>query len=69
MHKRDYGFFFSGLKYFGSGNHRGVQISPEKDVRAIGYKLGSLDVLRDDYKYYEYAPDCAGELNGHDGDE
>lgn len=63
-------FFFSGLKYFGSGNHRGFQISPEKDVRAIAYKLGSLDVLRDDYKYYEYTPpDCPGELNGYGGDE
>ena len=62
--------FFSGLKYFGNFGNGNFQTSPEKDVRAVGYKLGGLDKIQNDLCYFANVETlaCVG-VDASDGNE
>ena len=62
--------FFSGLKYFGNFGNGNFQTSPEKDVRAVGYKLGGLDKIQNDSCYFANVETlaCVG-VDASDGNE
>ncbi|ANC96516.1 U7 protein [macacine betaherpesvirus 9] len=60
--------FFSGLKYFGNTGYGEIQVSPEKDVRAIGYKLGSLGKIQNDIYYFSNS-DLSGNIVIESSDE